>query len=93
MNQHNPTNQILIPTVIEKTQYGERAYDIYSRLLKERIVFLSGPVADHNANATISHLFFLSPPPHLPIYPLRVLPPPPRPSPHPPLPARHPCAP
>jgi len=40
----------LIPTVIEKTQYGERAYDIYSRLLKERIVFLGGPVNDIIAN-------------------------------------------
>ena len=36
-------NQYLIPTVIEKSQYGERAYDIYSRLLKERIIFLGGP--------------------------------------------------
>ena len=37
---HEPHNQILIPTVIEKTHYGERAYDIYSRLLKDRIIFL-----------------------------------------------------
>ena len=50
----------LIPTVIEKTQYGERAYDIYSRLLKERIVFLSGPIIDPVANAVIAQLLFLS---------------------------------
>lgn len=56
----NPTNQILIPTVIEKTQYGERAYDIYSRLLKERIVFLSGPIVDQTANAVIAQLLFLA---------------------------------
>jgi len=37
-------NQVLIPTVIEKTNFGERAYDIYSRLLKERIIFLGGPI-------------------------------------------------
>jgi len=37
---------VLIPTVIEKSQYGERAYDIYSRLLKERIIFLAGPITD-----------------------------------------------
>ena len=55
-----PTNQILIPTVIEKTQYGERAYDIYSRLLKERIVFLSGPIVDQSANAVIAQLLFLA---------------------------------
>ncbi len=52
-------NQYLIPTVIEKTSFGERAYDIYSRLLKERIVFLSGPVMDPVANAVIAQLLFL----------------------------------
>lgn len=52
-------NQLLIPTVIEKTAYGERAYDIYSRLLKERIVFLGGPIDDHVANAIIAQLLFL----------------------------------
>ena len=51
--------QYLIPTVIEKTQYGERAYDIYSRLLKERIVFLAGPITDGMANAVIAQLLFL----------------------------------
>jgi ATP-dependent Clp protease protease subunit len=50
----------LIPTVIEKTQYGERAYDIYSRLLKERIVFLGGPVNDVAANAIIAQFLFLA---------------------------------
>lgn len=50
---------MLIPTVIEKTQYGERAYDIYSRLLKERIIFLSGPIADPIANTIIAQLLFL----------------------------------
>ncbi|MBI2463164.1 MAG: ATP-dependent Clp endopeptidase proteolytic subunit ClpP [Candidatus Spechtbacteria bacterium] len=49
----------LIPTVIEKSQYGERAYDIYSRLLKERIIFLGGPVDDMVANSIIAQLLFL----------------------------------
>lgn len=49
----------LIPTVIEKSQFGERAYDIYSRLLKERIIFLSGPIDDNVANITIAQLLFL----------------------------------
>ncbi|MFH0803638.1 MAG: ATP-dependent Clp endopeptidase proteolytic subunit ClpP [Candidatus Tagabacteria bacterium] len=52
-------NQILIPTVLEKTQYGERAYDIYSRLLKERIIFLGGPIIDPVANIVIAQLLFL----------------------------------
>lgn len=50
---------MLIPTVIEKSQFGERAYDIYSRLLKERIVFLSGPIVDPVANTIIAQLLFL----------------------------------
>lgn len=49
----------LIPTVIEKAQYGERAYDIYSRLLKERIIFLGGPINDTVANVVIAQLLFL----------------------------------
>ncbi|MCX6702534.1 MAG: ATP-dependent Clp endopeptidase proteolytic subunit ClpP [Candidatus Wolfebacteria bacterium] len=49
----------LIPTVIEKTQYGERAYDIYSRLLKDRIIFLGGAISDPAANAVIAQLLFL----------------------------------
>jgi len=49
----------LIPTVIEKTNYGERAYDIFSRLLKERIIFLGGPITDPVANIVIAQLLFL----------------------------------
>lgn len=52
-------NEYLVPTVIEKTGYGERAYDIYSRLLKERIIFLAGPVTDPIANIIIAQLLFL----------------------------------
>ena len=50
----------LIPTVIEKSQYGERAYDIYSRLLKERIIFLVGPIIDPVANSIIAQMLFLA---------------------------------
>ena len=50
---------MLIPTVIEKSQFGERAYDIYSRLLKERIIFLGGPIDDYMANLVIAQLLFL----------------------------------
>ncbi len=50
----------LIPTVIEKSQYGERAYDIYSRLLKDRIIFLGGPITDEVANNVIAQLLFLA---------------------------------
>lgn len=53
------TNQLLIPTVLEKTSYGERAFDIYSRLLKERIVFIGMPIDDHVANLIIAQLLFL----------------------------------
>jgi len=49
----------LIPTVIEKSQFGERAYDIYSRLLKERIIFLGSPITDSVANTIIAQLLFL----------------------------------
>jgi ATP-dependent Clp protease protease subunit len=49
----------LIPTVIEKTTYGERAYDIYSRLLKERIIFLGDTIDDNLANTIIAQLLFL----------------------------------
>lgn len=52
-------DQYLVPTVLEKTNYGERAYDIYSRLLKERIIFLGGPVSDGLANLIIAQLLFL----------------------------------
>ena len=50
---------MLIPTVIEKSQFGERAYDIYSRLLNDRIVFLGGPIDDSVANLVIAQLLFL----------------------------------
>ena len=50
---------MLIPTVIEKSQFGERAYDIYSRLLNERIIFLGGPIDDHVANVIIAQLLYL----------------------------------
>ncbi|MDD5396952.1 MAG: ATP-dependent Clp endopeptidase proteolytic subunit ClpP [Candidatus Moranbacteria bacterium] len=52
-------NQYLIPTVIEKTNFGERAYDIYSRLLKDRIIFLGTAIDDGVANAIIAQLLFL----------------------------------
>ncbi len=52
-------SQYLIPTVIEKTNYGERAYDIYSRLLKDRIIFLGTAIDDGVANAIIAQLLFL----------------------------------
>jgi len=50
----------LIPTVIEKSRNGERAYDIYSRLLKDRIIFLGGPINDPVANTIIAQLLFLA---------------------------------
>jgi len=52
-------NSILVPTVIEKTHNGERAYDIYSRLLKDRIIFLGGQIEDIMANLIIAQLLFL----------------------------------
>lgn len=50
---------MLIPTVIEKSQFGERAYDIYSRLLKERIIFLADEINEHTANLVIAQMLFL----------------------------------
>jgi ATP-dependent Clp protease protease subunit len=50
----------VIPAVIEKTQYGERMYDIYSRLLRERIIFLGTPIVDSVANSVIAQLLFLA---------------------------------
>lgn len=50
---------MLIPTVIEKSPQGERAYDIYSRLLKDNIIFLGGPIDDHVANLIVAQLLFL----------------------------------
>jgi len=49
----------LVPMVVEQTPRGERAYDIYSRLLKERVIFLVGPVDDHTANVIVAQLLFL----------------------------------
>lgn len=57
--QHELYNQYLIPTVIEKTPYGERAYDIYSRLLKDNIIFISGSISDQVASAVIAQMLFL----------------------------------
>src|SRR5277367_1113034 len=54
------TSNTLIPMVIEKSGRGERAYDIYSRLLKDRIIMLGGPVTDETANIIIAQLLFLS---------------------------------
>jgi ATP-dependent Clp protease protease subunit len=54
-----PTNNYLVPMVIEKTLGGERAFDIYSRLLKERIIFITGPIEDHMANLVVAQLLFL----------------------------------
>jgi len=54
-----PSNYSLIPTVIEKSQFGERAYDIYSRLLKERIIFLGDAIDDDVANTVIAQMLFL----------------------------------
>jgi len=60
MVKNSITNQHLIPTVIEKTNFGERAYDIYSRLLKDRIIFLGGAINDMVANSIIAQLLFLA---------------------------------
>ncbi len=57
--QKQTRSSMLVPMVIEKSQFGERAYDIYSRLLKERIVFLGGPIDDDVANLVIAQLLFL----------------------------------
>ncbi|MBU6388793.1 ATP-dependent Clp endopeptidase proteolytic subunit ClpP [Patescibacteria group bacterium] len=59
MKYTQPRASMLVPMVIEKSQFGERAYDIYSRLLKERIVFLGGPIDDDVANLVIAQLLFL----------------------------------
>ena len=65
MSQHfqsgmpEPQNLGLVPIVIEQTARGERSFDIYSRLLKERVIFLVGPVEDHMANLVVAQLLFL----------------------------------
>ncbi len=58
INNHN-AESLLVPIVVEQTARGERSYDIYSRLLKERIIFLVGQVEDHMANLVIAQLLFL----------------------------------
>jgi ATP-dependent Clp protease protease subunit len=58
-SEMNPIQNTLVPMVIEKTQGGERAFDIYSRLLKERIVFVTGPIEDYMANLIVAQLLFL----------------------------------
>lgn len=60
MSQHNSSKNIsLIPMVVEQTARGERAYDIYSRLLKERVVFVSGVIEEQLANVIVAQLLFL----------------------------------
>ncbi|HSX52691.1 MAG TPA: ATP-dependent Clp endopeptidase proteolytic subunit ClpP [Cellvibrio sp.] len=60
INSHlSPTNSGLVPIVIEQTARGERSFDIYSRLLKERVIFLVGPVEDYMANLVVAQLLFL----------------------------------
>lgn len=59
MINHSQINDFLVPMVVEKTQQGERAYDIFSRLLKERIIFVTGQIEDHMANLVVAQLLFL----------------------------------
>ncbi|MEK7107024.1 MAG: ATP-dependent Clp protease proteolytic subunit [Patescibacteria group bacterium] len=59
-NEQSPRAQMLVPMVVEKTSFGERAYDIFSRLLKERIVFLGGPIESEGSNLVIAQLLFLA---------------------------------
>lgn len=60
MSRHEPmTNLGMVPMVVEQTARGERAFDIYSRLLKERVIFLVGPVEDHMANLIVAQMLFL----------------------------------
>ncbi|MHB1228770.1 MAG: ATP-dependent Clp endopeptidase proteolytic subunit ClpP [Halothiobacillus sp.] len=54
-----PELSALVPMVVEQTSRGERAYDIYSRLLKERVIFIVGPIEDHMANLVVAQLLFL----------------------------------
>jgi ATP-dependent Clp protease protease subunit len=58
-NEMAPRGLGLVPMVIETTGRGERAYDIYSRMLKERVIFLVGPIEDHTANLVVAQLLFL----------------------------------
>ena len=56
---YSPTQANLVPMVVEQSARGERAYDIYSRLLKERVIFVVGPIEDHMANLIVAQLLFL----------------------------------
>ncbi|MBE4084206.1 ATP-dependent Clp endopeptidase proteolytic subunit ClpP [Vibrio parahaemolyticus] len=58
-NAMSPIMDALVPIVVEQTSRGERSYDIYSRLLKERVIFLTGQVEDHMANLVVAQLLFL----------------------------------
>lgn len=58
-NAMSPIFDALVPMVVEQTSRGERSYDIYSRLLKERVIFLTGQVEDHMANLVVAQLLFL----------------------------------
>jgi ATP-dependent Clp protease, protease subunit len=59
MEKTSEIKNFLVPMVVEKTQQGERAFDIFSRLLKERIIFVTGPIEDHMANLVVAQLLFL----------------------------------
>jgi len=59
MEKTSEINDYLVPMVVEKTNQGERAFDIYSRLLKERIIFITGPIEDHMASLIVAQLLFL----------------------------------
>jgi ATP-dependent Clp protease, protease subunit len=59
MEKQTGVQDFLVPMVVEKTMQGERAYDIFSRLLKERIIFVTGPIEDHMANLVVAQLLFL----------------------------------
>ena len=59
MEWNNNIRNQLVPMVVEQTARGERAYDIYSRLLKERVIFIVGPIEDHMANLVVAQLLFL----------------------------------
>lgn len=54
-----PIQNLMVPIVVEQTARGERSYDIYSRLLKDRIIFMTGPVEDHMANLVVAQMLFL----------------------------------
>jgi ATP-dependent Clp protease protease subunit len=59
MNNQSQISNALVPMVVEQTSKGERSYDIYSRLLKERVIFIVGPIEEHMANLIVAQLLFL----------------------------------